>query len=193
MNLPNRISLIRIFLIPVLVFFFFANFIPNGINYFVSAGIFLLAACTDALDGHIARKYNLVTTIGKFLDSIADKLLATVTLILVICCNILDWRIGSIILIVIVSRDLIVDMLRQIAASKSVVIAADWFGKIKTIVIDIALPILLLIPGLLALNVTGLAFDVVYYLGFGLLCLSAVLSVLSGINYIVKNRAVFKD
>lgn len=189
MNTPNKISLVRILLIPVIIFFFFATFIPNGINYFVASGLFILAAYTDALDGHIARKYNLVTTLGKFLDSIADKLLATVTIILIICSNIISPNyLGSIILIIIVSRDLIIDMLRQISASKNVIIAADWFGKIKTIFIDIALPLLLVAIGLNVIIPNSMAFNIVYYIGLSLLVISTILSLLSGINYIVKNR-----
>lgn len=193
MNLPNKISLTRIALIPIIIFFFFATFIPNGINYFITGGLFILAAYTDALDGHIARKYNLVTTLGKFLDSIADKLLATVSLILIICSGLIDNSIGSAVLIIIVSRDLIIDMLRQIAASKNVIIAADWFGKIKTIVMDIALPILFVALGLLTMGVQTLIYDILFYIGLSLLILATVLSLLSGINYIVRNRKILSD
>lgn len=193
MNLPNKISLTRIALIPVIIFFFFATFIPNGINYFITGGLFILAAYTDALDGHIARKYNLVTTLGKFLDSIADKLLATVSLILIICSGLIDNSIASAVLIIIVSRDLIIDMLRQIAASKNVIIAADWFGKIKTIVMDIALPILFVALGLLTMGVQTLIYDILFYIGLSLLILATVLSLLSGINYIVRNRKILSD
>ena len=193
MNLPNKISLTRIALIPIIIFFFFATFIPNGINYFITGGLFILAAYTDALDGHIARKYNLVTTLGKFLDSIADKLLATVSLILIICSGLIDNSIASAVLIIIVSRDLIIDMLRQIAASKNVIIAADWFGKIKTIVMDIALPILFVALGLLTMGVQTLIYDILFYIGLSLLILATVLSLLSGINYIVRNRKILSD
>ena len=189
MNTPNKISLIRIMLIPIIVYLFFATYIPNGINYFVCAGLFALAAYTDALDGHIARKYNMVTTLGKFLDAIADKLLATVTLILIACSGIISPSfVAPIILIIIVSRDLIVDMLRQISASKNVIIAADWFGKIKTIVIDVALPVLLVALGLFAIIPNSIAFNIVYYVGLSLLIISTILSLLSGINYVVRNR-----
>ena len=193
MTLPNKISIVRILLIPIIIFFFFATFIPYGINYFVASGLFILAAYTDALDGHIARKYNLVTTLGKFLDSIADKLLATVTIILISCSNLFSSYIGSAVLIIIVSRDLIIDMLRQISASKNVIIAADWFGKIKTIVIDIALPVLLVAFGLATLNVNQLAYNIVYYTGLSLLIVATILSLLSGINYIVRNRKMLFD
>ena len=193
MNLPNKISLTRIALIPIIIFFFFETFIPNGINYFITGGLFILAAYTDALDGHIARKYNLVTTLGKFLDSIADKLLATVSLILIICSGLIDNSIASAVLIIIVSRDLIIDMLRQIAASKNVIIAADWFGKIKTIVMDIALPILFVALGLLTMGVQTLIYDILFYIGLSLLILATVLSLLSGINYIVRNRKILSD
>ncbi len=193
MNLPNKISLTRIALIPVIIFFFFATFIPNGINYFITGGLFILAAYTDALDGHIARKYNLVTTLGKFLDSIADKLLATVSLILIICGGLINSSLGAAILIIIVSRDLIIDMLRQIAASKNVIIAADWFGKIKTIVMDIALPILFVALGLLTMGVQTLIYDILFYVGLSLLILATVLSLLSGINYIVRNSKILSD
>lgn len=190
MNTPNKISLVRIMLIPALIFFFFATFIPNGINYYICAGIFVLAASTDALDGHIARKYNLVTTLGKFLDSIADKLLATVCLILIVCQGLIMWQVGCAFLMIIVCRDLIIDMLRQICASKNIIVQADWFGKIKTIVMDAALPILLVACGL-AVNFAGsIAFDIVFYVGLSLFALSTLLCILSGINYLVKNGKV---
>ena len=193
MNLPNKISITRILLIPVIIFFFFANFIANGINYYITAGLFALAAYTDALDGHIARKYNLVTTIGKFLDSIADKLLATVTLILVAFSGIFNPIVIAVILIITISRDLVIDMLRQIGASKNIIIAADWFGKIKAIVMDIALPFLLVACGLSVLHFNTLAYQIIFYTGFVLLILATILSILSAINYLIKNRKVFKD
>lgn len=193
MNLPNKISLTRIALIPIIIFFFFANFIPYGINYFITAGLFAVAAYTDALDGHIARKYNLITTLGKFLDSIADKLLATVTLILIICSDIVSNSLGALVLIIIVSRDLIIDMLRQVGASKNIIIAADWFGKIKTIVMDIALPVLLVALGLLTLGVQSLIFNIILYIGIFLLILATVLSLISGINYLIKNTKILTD
>lgn len=189
MNLPNKISITRICLIPIIIFLFFATFIPYGINYFACAGVFALAAYTDALDGHIARKYNLVTTLGKFLDSIADKLLATVSLILLASNGLLNNIVSAVILIIIICRDLIIDMLRQICASKNIIVAADWFGKIKTIVMDIALPILFVAEGLKICAVPEIAFNIVFYIGFALLLLATLLSLLSGINYIVKNKS----
>lgn len=191
MNLPNKISITRICLIPLIIFLFFATFIPYGINYFACAFVFAVAAYTDALDGHIARKYNLVTTLGKFLDSIADKLLATVSLILLANSGLINGILSSVILIIIVCRDLIIDMLRQICASKNIIVAADWFGKIKTIVMDIALPILFVSYGLKICGAGIIAFNIVFYVGFILLLLATLLSLLSGINYLIKNRSVF--
>ena len=130
MNLPNKLSLTRLIITPIMMFFYLASFIPFG--KIVALVLFILGAITDFLDGHIARKYNMVTNLGKFLDPIADKLLVTTALILVACDGTIIAPFGAIALAIFVGRDLTVDMLRQVAGAKGVVIAADKLGKYKT-------------------------------------------------------------
>lgn len=193
LNLPNKITISRIVLIPLIVFFYLANFIPYGIGKFASAFTFMLAAYTDFLDGYLARKNNQVTNFGKFLDPIADKLIVFSALVLVCVDGTLPHIFAEIVLIVMLARDFIVGAIRTVAASSNIVIAADIFGKIKTILQDIALSILLVYSGLIAIGITGLLLEIFKWAGFIMIDLSALASVLSGINYCVKNKGVLKD
>lgn len=126
MNLPNKLTLLRVAMIPVFLVFLLADGIY--MNYFFALFIFVLAAVTDFIDGRIARKYNLITDFGKFLDPLADKLLVCAALI----CMIPTGYIHAIVVFVIVGRDTAVNGLRSVAASSGKVIAANIFGKIKT-------------------------------------------------------------
>lgn len=191
MNLPNRITLARILLIPLVVFFYLADFIPNGIGKFISAGIFMLAAYTDHLDGSIARKTNQVTNLGKFLDPIADKLIVFSALILVCIDGTLPRIYAEIVLIIMMGRDFIVGAIRQVAASNNIVIAADIFGKIKTVIQDIALGVILVYSGFIAINLTPVL-EIFKWASYVLIGLATLASMLSGINYCVKNKGVFK-
>ena len=174
MNLPNKLTLTRIILIPFFIFFYLASFIPC--NYIFALVIFVVAAATDFLDGHIARKNNLVTNLGKFLDPIADKMLVFAGLIMLAQNNVLcgmigggSMWIGALFVFVILARDLMVDALRQIASTKNLVIAADWYGKIKTIVMDVTLPLYILYAFLLTVA-SGVVITVLGYVCFVLLC-----------------------
>ena len=191
MNLPNKLSLLRIFLIPVFIFLFLADFIPYG--KLIACGVFIIAALTDMLDGKIARKYNLVTNLGKLLDPIADKLLVISGLLLVVVDFTIPAPYGVLIAIVIIGRELLVSAVRQIAASQNIVIAADRFGKIKMIVQVIALPMLFVLSYLkwnVIIDPTALLVcEIVSYVFIGL---ATLFTVLSGINYVVKNRQIFK-
>ncbi len=194
MNLPNKLSLSRIVMIPFMIFFYLADFIPNSWGKIVAIAIFIIASLTDMLDGHIARKRNLITDLGKFLDPIADKLLAISALLLVICDGTVPAPYGAIAGIIIIGRELIIGGFRQIAATKNVVMAADWFGKIKTIVQDISLPALILLSYFLTSGVvTGLGLFVFEIINWVLLGLSVLLTIISAINYLVKNWNVLKD
>ncbi len=194
MNLPNKLSLSRIVMIPFMIFFYLADFIPNSWGKIVALAIFIIASLTDMLDGHIARKRNLITDLGKFLDPIADKLLAISALLLVICDGTVPAPYGAIAGIIIIGRELIIGGFRQIAATKNVVMAADWFGKIKTIVQDISLPALILLSYFLTSGVvTGLGLFVFEIINWVLLGLSVLLTIISAINYLVKNWNVLKD
>lgn len=194
MNLPNKITLSRIFLIPVFVAVFFLTVIPY--NYFISCIIFIVAACTDFIDGHIARKYNLVTNLGKFLDPIADKVLVSSALICMLVkpgvFSVMwqgDWVmiVSGLCVAVILARELIVSGFRMVAASTGLVLAADKVGKVKTTFQDIAIAMLLAGANFFGLATVGKVFNVI-----GLVCLviATVLTIWSGAGYIVKNRKV---
>ena len=191
MNLPNKLSLSRLIITPIMMFFYLAAFVPYG--KLVALGLFIIGAITDFLDGHIARKYNLVTDMGKFLDPIADKLLVTSALILVAVDGTIPAPFGAIVLAIFVGRDLTVDMLRQVAGSKGVVIAADKLGKYKTFCQDIALPLLILYSAILPLGLNATIMLIIMWIAYGFLILATLLTIISLINYLVKNRAVFAE
>jgi len=130
MNIPNKISLARILLMPLFIVFSLLTF-PGA--KFIALGIFIIAAVSDAIDGYIARKYNLVTDLGKFLDPIADKLLATTGLILLIVGEnpIIPMPYGIVVMFVMILRDYEVTGLRQIGQLKGRIIAADKVAKTK--------------------------------------------------------------
>ena len=164
MNLPNGISLLRILLIPLLIFLLLSD-MPRG-NYY-AAGIFAIVAASDALDGYLARKLKKISKLGKLLDPLADKLLVISALF---CLLELD-AISIFPLLIIVARDLTVDGLRAVAGAGGKIIAADMPGKVKTAVLDIAVIMLIL-------NISG---------GNYVLWAGVVLSVLSGANYFAGN------
>ncbi len=190
MNLPNKLTILRLIMIPLFVATFYLTILPY--NYLISAIIFVLAALTDFLDGYIARKYHLVTNLGKFLDPIADKVLVSTALIVMLIPFDSEMAIlpfyGAIAVAIILARELIVSGFRIVAASNGKVLAADKSGKIKTFVQDFAVLVLLvgadLMPGLYStLNVVGLC----------LLGLATLLTIYSGIECIVKNIDVLKE
>lgn len=195
MNLPNRLTVLRIVLIPFMMFFYLANFIPYGIGKLVALAIFIIASFTDLLDGKIARKRNLVTNLGKFLDPIADKILTTAVIFLVIADGTIPAPWGVIIATIIIAREFIVATLRMQAASKGVVVAADMWGKVKTVVQMVALPICIVLAYILTCgynvpNALTLTFQILAYASLGL---ATLLTVMSGINYVVKNKECFKE
>ena len=158
MNLPNKISIARIALIPVFIALYYLTMIPHSFLY--ATIVFAVAAFTDFLDGYIARKYNLVTDLGKFLDPIADKVLVLTAMLLMltpVAGGILPAVVGGIGVSIILARELIVSSFRMVAASKKVVIAADKLGKIKTISQDIALVLLLFSKAFV-----GKAFEIIW-------------------------------
>lgn len=186
MNLPNKLTIIRVLMIPVFVALYYMTFIPY--NYIYAAAVFALAAFTDFLDGYIARKNNLVTNLGKFLDPIADKVLVSTALIVLAAnAQAMVEYFGAIAVSIIIARELIVSGFRMVAASSGLVLAADKIGKIKTFFQDISVMVLLLSLDLftdtLAMYITGNA----------LLAIAVVLTIYSGVSYIVKNRGVLKE
>jgi CDP-diacylglycerol--glycerol-3-phosphate 3-phosphatidyltransferase len=175
-------------MIPLFVVaFYLEGILPY--NYIVSAVIFLLAALTDFLDGYIARKYNLVTDFGKFLDPVADKVLVSTALIVMlqsIGTQILPWYAGVCIAIIL-ARELIVSGFRMVAASKGRVMAAEKSGKIKTFVQDVAIVVLLVGADLM----TGL-YSIINIVGLALLGVATVLTIISGLECIIKNKDVLE-
>ncbi len=190
MNLPNKLSVIRLCLIPVFAAVYFVTALP--FNFLIAGAIFAIAAITDFLDGHIARKYGLVTDLGKFLDPIADKVLVSTAYIIMLVpvgefSAVMPWY-CAIGVAIILARELIVSGFRMVASGKGVVLAADKAGKLKTVVQDIAAVVLLVGKQFMpetysVLNVAGLAL-------FGI---AVLLTVISGTECIVKNRAVLKS
>ncbi len=174
MNIANKLTILRVLLIPVFLFLFFATSIEN---YRIFATlIFVGAAATDALDGHLARSRNLVTNFGKFADPLADKLLVAAALIALVETN----ELSSIVVIVIISREFIITGFRTIAMEKNIVIAASPYGKMKTISQMIMIPYFLL-----QLSIP--------YLGGFLVVITTLLTIVSAVDYIFKNIDVLKN
>ena len=175
MNLPNKLTMGRIFAIPVFIVVFLMG------HRYVATVIFILAAITDMLDGKIARKYNLVTNFGKLMDPLADKLLVMSALIcLAQIGDVPGWMV-----IIILGREFIITGMRQVAAAQGIVIAAGTTGKIKTITQMIAIPLLLLNNWPFSLLSFNLPMDTIF------LWIALVMTVVSGTEYIVKNKQLF--
>lgn len=190
MNLPNKLTVLRICMIPLFVAMFYITAIPY--NYFWSALIFVAAAATDFLDGNIARKYGLVTNLGKFLDPIADKILVSSALVLMLTVPaILPPVYGGICVAVILARELMVSGFRMVAASRGMVLAADKLGKIKTVFQDAA--IFILLAGVDLFGAGETVTKVFHIAGLVALGAATVLTIVSGCGYIVRNRQVLKD
>lgn len=187
MNLPNKLTIARLIMIPMFAAVFYLEVIP--FNYVIAAAIFAIAAFTDFLDGHIARKYGLVTDLGKFLDPIADKVLVSTALIVLLApisgVAYLPFY-CAIFVAVILARELIVSGFRMVAASKGVVLAADKSGKIKTFVQDVAIIVLLV-----SMNVNPA--NVFYVAGLVILGVATLLTIISGTECIVKNFSIIKS
>ncbi len=194
MNLPNTLTVIRILLIPVFIVLFFIDF--NG-HALAAALVYVVACFTDFFDGYLARKNNLVTNFGKFIDPIADKMIIACSLIAIcitdpVVSPVHMYKIIiSVCTMLIISRELMISVFRTVAADKGVVLAADMIGKFKTLVQMMALFALLPITDFIVWN--ELAGIVFFYGGFGLLLLATLLTVISGIHYIVKNKVVLED
>lgn len=181
MNLPNKLTVFRVFLIPVFVAFMLIPFngkACEGIWTWLSLLVFVVASLTDLFDGKIARKYNLVTNFGKFADPLADKLLVCAAMI---CLVKLD-RIPAWIVIVIVSREFVISGLRLVAAESGVVIAAGIWGKVKT-VFQMIMVIMMI------LNWQWFIFPILTQI---VMWIALVLTIVSLVDYIVKNLSVFK-
>lgn len=178
MNIANKLTLLRIILIPVFLFVLLGNMTNKLI---IALVIFLVASLTDFLDGYLARKLDLVTKLGKFLDPLADKLLVISAMLAFIEVGLLPSWVSFI----IISRELIISVFRAIAASEGIVIAASWWGKLKTNSQIIMIVILLLnnaIPQRISQILNPLSIAV-----------ATIFTVFSGVDYIVKNKSVLKS
>ncbi|MBR3646195.1 MAG: CDP-diacylglycerol--glycerol-3-phosphate 3-phosphatidyltransferase [Lachnospiraceae bacterium] len=179
MNLPNKLTVFRVILIPFFVLFMLANPVGDA-SKFVAVGIFVIASLTDLLDGKIARARNLVTNFGKFADPLADKLLVSAALICLSDNSILlpaDGKIPSWIVIIIISREFIISGFRTLAADCGVVLAAGWWGKVKT-----TCQMIMIIVLIIHLDVVG--YGIVEAL---LVYASLFFTVFSMIDYLSKN------
>ena len=191
MNLANKLTLIRIILVPIFLVFIAYQDLPYG--SVIATLIFIIASVTDQLDGYIARSRNQVTNFGKFMDPLADKLLVTAALISLVELQLVPaWA-----AIVIIAREFAVSGLRTIAASEGLVIAASWWGKIKTVIQIIAIVLLLLqvniinSPGIKEL-VAGSSFlrNFFIYVPDIFLSLAVAITIISGVDYFRKNKNV---
>ena len=176
MNLPNKLTLLRVAMIPLLVV---CMLVPMGISWqkWIAVALFVLASLTDLADGKIARKYNLITNFGKFMDPLADKLLVCSALI----CLIELHQIPAWIVLIIIAREFIVSGFRLGAADQGIVISASMWGKVKTTVQMIMIILMIAdIPQLAILTQIAM-------------WLALVLTVISLVDYVAKNRSVIKD
>lgn len=184
MNVPNILTMARIFCTPLMVLMFLLP-IPNGIGVFVALGIYVLGCLTDLFDGKIARKYNLVTDFGKFMDQIADKFITTTAMILVLFSGVTYGWLSVLMLLIVVLRDILISGIRMVAANKNFVIAADIYGKVKSFFLDASNMILLLYLGLRCVCSCKFV-SYVRYFGLAIMIVGVVLSIVSCINYSVK-------
>lgn len=175
MNLPNKLTIFRVMLIPFFVAFLLVDITPY--DKWIALSIFIIASLTDLLDGKIARKYDLVTNFGKFMDPLADKLLVCSALI----CLVSLGRIPAWIVIVIIAREFIISGFRLVAADNGVVIAASYWGKFKTTFQMVM--ICLMIANIAAISILTAV----------IMWVALVLTVVSLVDYLVKNKDVMKE
>jgi len=191
MNLANKLTMLRIFLVPLfLIFITIKNF---SYSTFIATFIFIIASITDQLDGHIARSRNQITTFGKFMDPLADKLLVTAALISLVELKVIpSWA-----AVIIIAREFAVSGLRTIAASEGKIIAASMWGKVKTVIQIIAI-----ILSLIKVNISASSYltqlvtsssilNVIFkYVPIYSIFLAVIITIISGVDYFKKNKNV---
>lgn len=188
MNIPNRLTVLRIIMTPL---FLVALVWEFPFHYFAALLIFIAASLTDWWDGYLARKNNLVTNFGKFLDPIADKMLTTSAFIGFVALGLGEGIVW--ITFIVLTREFMVASMRMIAATKGNVVAADWWGKVKTVVQMVAIIMVMAFHGFMELfqmfvpqfTLLNTPMVILYNIA---LWLSAVLTVISGVNYMIKNK-----
>lgn len=179
MNLPNKLTIARVILVPVFIVFYVLQW------YIPAVLVFLIASFTDYLDGHLARKYNLVSNFGKIMDPLADKVLVYAAFALLVESHLIPaWM-----LIVILAREFTVAGMRTVAASEGIVIAAAMSGKIKTVLQMIAVPLLLLVP---VFTEGTFIYNAIFLLAKVFLWASLIMTVYSGVEYVKNNIQVFR-
>lgn len=189
MNLPNKLTLLRVLMIPA--FLIVLLYVPYPWGPLVGAAIYAIASATDAIDGNLARKYNQVTDFGKFLDPLADKMLVITALVLLQHMGLIH----PVVTVIIIARELMVTSVRLVAASAGKVIAAGWWGKAKTVTQMIATLLLMVEPVLLgkwefSLQIpllTGATPETTAILGTISIYVATLLTIISGAEYLVKN------
>ena len=179
MNLPNKITMLRVIMIPFFAFFMLTDMVEG--SKYIAVAIFIVASLTDTLDGFIARKYNLVSNFGKFMDPLADKLLVSTALICFVSIPDNPMPVWGV--IVIISREFIISGFRLVAANEGIVLAASWWGKFKTAFQMIMCLLLIINLDYAAINIIEQVF----------IYASLALSLISLIDYLVKNRKVIAD
>lgn len=199
MNLPNKITMVRIFMIPfILLFMLPISFIgkDSAWNVFIedygmliATILFFIASLTDTIDGQLARKQGIVTNMGKFLDPIADKLLVTSVLIALVQIN----KISAIVAIIIICREFIVTGIRLLAADKNVVISASNLGKVKTVFQIIAI-IIVMMEIQLSISFTDSPFSpALFTVSQIMVWVAVLLTIISGIDYMRKNMSFLNE
>ena len=178
MNLPNKLTTLRVIMIPFFVFFMLTD-VGGNANKWIALALFVVASLTDFLDGKIARKYNLVTNFGKFMDPLADKLLVCSALI---CLQDLD-RVPAWVVIVIIAREFIISGFRLVASDNGIVIAASYWGKFKTIFQMFMIIMLIIDLG----TSTAVMIENV------LIVIATALTIISLVDYLVKNKQVLSE
>ena len=177
MNLPNKLTVLRIIMVPFFVFFMLTD-VGGAANKWIALALFCIASLTDLLDGKIARKYNLVTNFGKFMDPLADKLLVCSAMI----CLVEMDKLAAWIVIVIIAREFIISGFRLVASDSGIVIAASYWGKFKT-VFQMAMIIVLIMD-------LGGIFDVIATI---LVWVALALTIISLLDYVLKNKQVLTE
>lgn len=192
MNLANKLTLIRIILVPVFLIFIAVKSIPYG--SVIATVVFIIAALTDKLDGYIARSRNQITRFGKLMDPLADKLLVSAALVSLVEFHILS----SWIAIIIIAREFAVTGLRSIAAAEGIVLAASKWGKLKTVIQIIAILLALLKLNFRSIKVLHHALPLNVFMNFKItsnivMYIAVIVTILSGVDYFVKNKEVIRS
>lgn len=178
MNLANKLTMLRVIMIPIFLVVLLSPYVSAPYNRYIAVAIFIIASITDFLDGYIARSRNMVSNFGKFMDPLADKLLVSAALISMVALGDLpEW-----VVILIISREFVITGFRTLAAEANVIMAASMYGKIKTTVQMIMIIVLLL-------DFSGNAMAIVEKI---LVILAVIFTILSAVDYIIKNKQVLK-